>query len=371
MNDTSNIGNIVNWPMKGLQKVVPPGKTSKKKSNTKPTEQTHWPEAPQQQENQNSNGSKKEKQIPNPGSSDGKGEIPVITDLSDLTPEQRETLRKILEELQKSQDLHLNKNTSPDAKNNQEEREQIRKTQNEIRKIARKEEEMKNRGRSLSDAWNRSDKPITLHKGEINWKQKLRQFFTPWTTRKTRPSFRTLNRRDQVVYPGGRAPAIRPGITRSDPGKQLKIIATVDTSGSVDDDMLASFFSEIKAIFTQHICEDNNIEVRVIDWTGGISTDVLLHSSDFSKHFSTLKRSGEGSTNFAVVKEYIIKKAYKPVAMVHFTDGDMHISQDMIYKENNCKNAIVLPNGMSSTIKICNKLFDMVIPMVVYQLDEN
>ena len=85
-----------------------------------------------------------EKQIPNPGSSDGKGEIPVITDLSDLTPEQRETLRKILEELQKSQDLHLNKNTSPDAKNNQEEREQIRKTQNEIRKIARKEEEMKN-----------------------------------------------------------------------------------------------------------------------------------------------------------------------------------------------------------------------------------
>jgi glyoxylase-like metal-dependent hydrolase (beta-lactamase superfamily II) len=59
------------------------------------------------------------------------------------------------------------------------------------------------------------------------------------------------------------------------------------------------------------------------------------------------------------------------VAIVHFTDADMVFSSDMLFTDNNCKNVIVIPDGFQSTISACEKVFDEVIPMIVYDATKN
>ena len=43
-----------------------------------------------------------------------------------------------------------------------------------------------------------------------------------------------------------------------------------------------------------------------------------------------------------------------------------------MFRDNGkCKNLIVLPNGMKSSIEMCKKHFDVVIPMVIYDTETN
>ena len=319
-----------------------------------------------------------------PGSKPGKGKgkgggesekgIPVITDIGSLTPEQLEAIRKRFEDMQEL-DKHLKKNTSEGASNSDEEMLKEKQRINEVRKKARAIEEARNNGRGLGKSWGRDEEIMILHKGEIDWKQRLRNFFKPWISKVPVPSFRALNRRDQTIYSGGMGPTVRPGTINPTNPNKLRIITTVDTSGSVDKDMLASFMSEIKKIFTDTVCKDANIEVRVIKWNGGISDseDKLLNDKTFASFFNTVSRGSSGGTDFAQIKPWITKKNYKPVAVVHFTDGDMDISKDMLYTSNGCKNIIVIPRGYTSTINKCKEIFGAgyVIPMTIYQEETN
>ncbi len=300
--------------------------------------------------------------------------VPVITDIGKLTPEQLEAIRKRFEDMQEL-DKHLSKNTSEGATNSDEEMLKAKQRINEVRKKARSIEEARNNGRGLGKSWGRDDEIMILHKGEIDWKQRLRNFFKPWISKELVSSFRSLNRRDQTIYKGGVGPTVRPGVTSPYNPNKLRIITTVDTSGSVDQDMLASFMSEIKKIFTDLVCKNMNIEVRVIKWNGGItdSEDKLLNDKSFASFFKTVSRGTSGGTDFAQIKPWIAKKNYKPVAIVHFTDGDMNLSKDMLYTSNGCKNIIVVPKGYKSTIEKCKEVFGAggVIPMTIFQEEKN
>ena len=391
----SNVGDIVYWPKPEIQRVQEPGSDGgQPPAGENPP---HWPE-PQAPQKPQPPKQKSQPQPPQPGQdkpkdpgeggdpgedkdpgegsgesgdpSDGSGADATITigDFDDLPEADKEAIRKVLEDMHKKQDTHLEKNTNEDASDSREDRERMKNEIGEIKKKAREREKFKNGGRSLSSEWGRTDEILTMHAGQINWREKLRKFFLPWISKKQEPTFTQVNRRDMTTYRAGTAPSIRPGIRTQAPSpNKLHIFVTVDTSGSVDNDMLASFMSEIQGIFTQTICQQANIEVRVIHWTGGVSGDMLLNSQNFKTYFSNIKRTASGGTNFAAIKQYLIAKKYMPVAMVHFTDADMHFTKDMLFKDNGCKNLIVIPDGFESSIRACRGVFDEVIPMIVYE----
>lgn len=306
---------------------------------------------------------------------EGKPGVPEIEikDFNDLDEETKEAIRNALSNKQNEFDAHIDRDTSEGVQNTSENMENIKKRLNEVRKKARQEEAYKNNGRNLSDQYGRVDTVLILHKAVVNWKEKLRAFFRPWTSRRMQKTYTQSNRRDMTLNRAGPTSVVRPGAKPEapDPNK-LHIFVTVDTSGSVDDNMLASFISEIKGIFTQSVCIGSNIEVRIINWTGAITGDTLLKDTNFMQYFNKAKRTASGATNFGAIKEYLVAKKYRPVAIVHFTDGDVTITEDMMFRDNGkCKNLIVLPNGMKSSIEMCKKHFDVVIPMVIYDTETN
>ena len=383
INET-NIGDEVFWPKKEIQRVVDPGSGGGGGGPKPPADENppHWPgpkprqpKAPQPQPSQDkekSEGGGEDQSGGENEEGDGTDSEITISDFDDLSDADKEAIRKALEDMQGNLDKHLPKNTTPGATNTKEEEDRLKNETNAIRKRAREVEKYKNGGRSLSSEWGRTDEVLTIHKGQINWRERLRNFFKPWITRRKEQTFTTVNRRDMTTYAGGRAPSIRPGVrTQAPQPNKLQIFVTVDTSGSVDNDMLASFMSEINGIFTQTVCNDSNIEVRVIEWTGTVSGDLLLHDKNFAKHFNSVKRTASGGTNFAAIKQYLISKKYKPVAIVHFTDADMHFDRSMLFKDGGCKNIIVIPEGFTSSINACKKAFDEVIPMVVYNTEKD
>ena len=117
--------------------------------------------------------------------------------------------------------------------------------------------------------------------------------------------------------------------------------------------------------------EEANIEVRVIIWTGQVTEDFLLQSTNFESYFSAARRHAAGMTNFGAIKTYLLAKKYSPVAIVHFTDGYIDISESMMFRDKGCKNAIVIPEGLKSSLDVFNKYFDEVIPIVIYETETN
>ena len=298
-------------------------------------------------------------------------DVNVITNPSELTDEERQSISKQMEEMAEKQDQHIAKDTSEDDPALSEEQLDIlKKKLNELRKRARELEQYKNGGKSLGSGWGRVDEILTIHQGTIDWKQRLRKFFEPWISKKYQPTFAIPNRRDRVLY--NKPPAIiRPGQQVIPASNKLHIFATIDTSGSIDDNMLASFLSELKGIFTQTVCQNANIEVRIIDWTGQVTNDKVLNQTNYKEFFRDARRTASGDNDFAAIKRYVIAKKYTPVAMVHFTDGLWHWDRNDIFTGTAgkpCKNIAVIPTGLESSIAMCKKMFgeDGVIPMTVY-----
>lgn len=82
-----------------------------------------------------------------------------------------------------------------------------------------------------------------MYKSEVNWKQELRRFFDKSNQFMKNKSRKKRNRRYGVMFPGKRKQPI------------LKIAIAVDTSGSISDEYLTQFFTEIKAIYNTTPCE--------------------------------------------------------------------------------------------------------------------
>lgn len=95
--------------------------------------------------------------------------------------------------------------------------------------------------------------------------------------------------------------------------KKPHILIGVDTSGSVDDQSLLDFFSEIHHVWK------SGVKVTVAE----VDTEVQ-HISEYKGHFDQ-KIHGRGGTEFSTLFDYYLENKKEYSAMVVFTDGYVEV----------------------------------------------
>lgn len=106
---------------------------------------------------------------------------------------------------------------------------------------------------------------------------------------------------------------IFPGMNRDE---QLKIAVFLDTSGSIGQDMLRDFLSEVQGIMGQY--QDYEITIAQFD-TGVYGLDKF--TADDGRDMSEYQLEGGGGTDFDVVFKFMEENDITPDQMVMFTDG--------------------------------------------------
>lgn len=136
----------------------------------------------------------------------------------------------------------------------------------------------------------------------LSWKKILKKYIGTITANKRKTRTR-LNRRQPDRF----------DLSGTIDDKVLKIVVAIDTSASVDDDMIARIFNEIFAIVAkrQH-------DITVIECDAEVERVYKVKKlSDVQ-----LKVSGRGGTLFTPVINYINKdKYFRDALLIYFTDG--------------------------------------------------
>lgn len=134
----------------------------------------------------------------------------------------------------------------------------------------------------------------------FNWKEYLRKFVGQCLSTDVQTTRRKENHRF-IESPGKRV-------------KQLtKILVAIDTSGSVDDEMLAEFFYELVHI------NNTGVEVDVMQ------CDAKFHEPKPIKEYtedSIVVLQGRGGTSFDPPCDYYMERLNEYQAIVYFTDGE-------------------------------------------------
>lgn len=143
---------------------------------------------------------------------------------------------------------------------------------------------------------------IGAQESQVNWADELRQYLT--SSSSGRPSWSRPNARllEQAYLP----------YRYPEPSGELVLL--VDSSGSVNNDMLQSYASELRPIML-----DNNItKLTVIYFTYGVDrVDVFTNADDV-----IFKIEGRGGTCFQTAFEYMYEHCTNYNAVLVFTDGE-------------------------------------------------
>ncbi len=108
----------------------------------------------------------------------------------------------------------------------------------------------------------------------------------------------------------------------------LRIVIAIDTSGSVDEDLLSLFLGEVASVTQQY----PNFEIDLI------TADAKIQSHEVFLPGETLvyEIKGRGGTDFRPVFEYIDRHIDYPTLLIYFTDGfgtfpDVEPSYDLLW----------------------------------------
>lgn len=171
------------------------------------------------------------------------------------------------------------------------------KTQSTVRQarmMARRQE-----GGSLSDDLERLIEEMVAP--QIDWREILRSFIDD--RRQTDFSWLRPNRRlvPQGIYIPGEVPD---GVSH--------VVLAVDTSGSIDQEILTAFASEIRSAF-----EDGSIETLTVVYA---DTEVKAHATFQAGDDITIEPVGGGGTGFSDTFRWVEDEAPDAVAVIYFTD---------------------------------------------------
>lgn len=96
----------------------------------------------------------------------------------------------------------------------------------------------------------------------------------------------------------------------------IDICVAIDASGSVDDDMLRDFLTEVKGIMAQY----DNFNLRILSFDTQIYNvkDFDAYNQDEIHEYEA---AGRGGTMFECVWDYFKEEDYTPKKLIFFTDG--------------------------------------------------
>jgi predicted metal-dependent peptidase len=107
--------------------------------------------------------------------------------------------------------------------------------------------------------------------------------------------------------------AVLPGMTRD---FKIEVALAIDTSGSISQDMLRDFVSEVAGIMEQY--EEYSIKIWQFD-TSVYGYDEF--TSDDGRDIREYEISGGGGTDFDVNFQYMKENEIEPGQFIMFTDG--------------------------------------------------
>lgn len=144
-----------------------------------------------------------------------------------------------------------------------------------------------------------------LTKPKLDWKEILRANVQSFI--KSDYSFTRVNRR--TMHSG----AVLPGMTEEE---RIELTVAIDTSGSIRNDDLTTFISEVKGILDQY--RSYKIDLWCFD------TQIHNHVTIENDSIDSIENyvpQGNGGTNFDVNFDYMKQKDITPNIFVMFTDG--------------------------------------------------
>ena len=148
---------------------------------------------------------------------------------------------------------------------------------------------------------------------KVNWREVLREFVKSTCGGKDKSSWRRVNRRflSTGVY--------MPSLISEKVGH---LVIAIDTSGSVGQEELADFLSEVKGI-----AEEVSPEmVDLLYWGSEIEGHEVYESSQVSNIVSSTKPKGGGGTSPSCISAYLKAKNIQPECVIVLTDG--HVGGD-------------------------------------------
>jgi len=143
---------------------------------------------------------------------------------------------------------------------------------------------------------------------KIDWKDVLRDFIQSSMKGKDEYTWRRFNKRQMVndIY--------LPSVEDEAVGE---LVVALDVSGSVGENVLNHFASELSAI-----CVNTQPEkIRVLWWDTKVSSEQVFDSKHYEYIKDLLKATGGGGTRPECIDKYLIDKKIKAEALIVLTDG--------------------------------------------------
>jgi predicted metal-dependent peptidase len=140
-----------------------------------------------------------------------------------------------------------------------------------------------------------------LFSHKIDWREALYRYIAEYA--KSSYSFMPPNMK--YLYRGICLPSLSSDL--------LRIVIAIDSSGSVDAQLLATFLGEVSSIMLAH----PNYEIDII----AADTEVRSHKTYLPGEMLSYEISGGGGTDFRPVFRYIDRHIDYPALLLYFTDG--------------------------------------------------
>ena len=142
----------------------------------------------------------------------------------------------------------------------------------------------------------------------MDWREMLREFVKSTCSAKDTSSWRKVNRR--FLSMGTYMPSLI--------GEKVgHMVIAVDTSGSVGQEELSGFLTEVKGIAE----EVKPSQVDLIYWDSRVAAHEEYTENDVSNIINSTKPRGGGGTSPSCVSEYLKEKAIEPECVIMLTDG--------------------------------------------------
>jgi predicted metal-dependent peptidase len=183
-------------------------------------------------------------------------------------------------------------------------------TEQEVKEVQKQIDQALRQGEIIRGkmSGNRSRAVEELLEPKIDWREQMRDFVTSVCKNKDKSSWRRPSRRfiGQNIY--------MPSLIGEAVGK---LVIAIDTSGSIGQQELTEFLTEVKSI-----CDEVSPEaVELLYWDSSVAAHETYRQGDYEAMISMTKPAGGGGTTVGCVNQYIKDKLLSPEAVVILTDG--------------------------------------------------